>query len=68
MLQGGKVRSKLIPILKDIEDVVYESSFVTEEGINMVIFSCTMLHECCIRMEFISIDVCYFTINRGFVS
>ncbi|KAK1403195.1 putative arabinosyltransferase ARAD1 [Heracleum sosnowskyi] len=34
---GGKVRSKLVPILKDIEDVVYENSFVTEEGINMSI-------------------------------
>ncbi|KAL1804545.1 hypothetical protein DCAR_0936198 [Daucus carota subsp. sativus] len=34
---GGKVRSKLVPILKGIEDVVYESSYITEEGINMSI-------------------------------
>lgn len=34
---GGKVRSKLVPILNGIEDVVYENSFVTEEGINMSI-------------------------------
>lgn len=36
MLQGGKVRAKLIPILKGIKDVSYENSFVTEEGINIV--------------------------------
>lgn len=32
---GGKVRTKLIPILKGIKDVSYENSLVTEEGINI---------------------------------